>query len=159
MRQRFLKLNAPFMKLCIISPGKKHDILLKDFTEEFETRLTPYAVIGWEHPQASTKKEEAKKILSLLRDDDFVLLLDEQGKMLSTPLFAELLEKKQNESVKRFVIIIGGAYGVDNEIKERANFTLSLSPLVFPHMLVRAIIVEQLYRSYSLLSGGKYHHG
>ncbi len=146
------------MKFCIISPGKKHDPLLKDYIEEFEKRLKPQGAIIWEHPQASDKKEEAKKIISLLRDDDFILLLDERGKILSTPLLAELLEKKQNESVKRFVIIIGGAYGVDEEVKQKAHFTLSLSPLVFPHMLVRAIIVEQLYRSYSCLSGGKYHH-
>ena len=158
MQQPFLNFNFHFMKFCIISPGKKHDPLLKAYIEEFELRLASQSAILWEHPQASDKKEEAKKILALLKDEDFVMLLDEEGKMLGTPLLARLLEEKQNESVKRFVIIIGGAYGVDDEIKRRANFTLSLSPLVFPHMLVRAIIVEQLYRSYSILSGGKYHH-
>jgi 23S rRNA (pseudouridine1915-N3)-methyltransferase len=146
------------MKFYLISPGKKHDALLVDFIREFETRLTPHVSITWEYPAAGNKKDEAKKILELLHPDDFVLLLDEKGKMLSTPLFSELIEKKQNESVRRFVIVIGGAYGVDEDIKERADFIFSLSPLVFPHMLVRAIIVEQLYRSYSLISGGKYHH-
>ncbi len=146
------------MKFFIISPGKKHDPLLKDYIEEFEKRVTSYGYIAWEFPLASSKKDEATKIISFLKDDDFVLLLDEQGKMLSTPLLAGLIEKKQNESIKRFVIIIGGAYGVDESVEERADMTVSLSPMVFPHMLVRAIVIEQLYRSYSLLSGGKYHH-
>lgn len=112
----------------------------------------------WHFPSAGDKEGEAKKILSLLKDDDLVLLLDGGGKKCSTPYLANLLEDAKNEGAKRLVIVIGGAYGVSEVVKSRAKHTLSLSDLVFPHMLVRAIIIEQLYRANSLLVGGKYHH-
>jgi 23S rRNA (pseudouridine1915-N3)-methyltransferase len=146
------------MKIHLISPGKKHDIFLHDFICEHEKRLSPFYTIEWHFPSPGEKREEAEKILPLLKDDDYVVLLDETGKTFGTKDVAKLLEKTKNEGVKRLVIIIGGAYGVHEIVKEKAKIIISLSPLVFPHMLVRAIIVEQLYRANSLLLGGKYHH-
>jgi 23S rRNA (pseudouridine1915-N3)-methyltransferase len=146
------------MKICIISPGKAHDALLKDFIAEFEHRLSPYFTIEWHFPDAGEKSSEAKKILSLLKDGDRILLLDEGGKTIDTLQLANILEREMNASVKRLVFIIGGAYGVHESIKDMAHKTLSLSQLTFPHMLVRAILVEQLYRANSFLHGGKYHH-
>ncbi len=146
------------MKIYLISPGKKHDPLLCDFIHEYEKRLSPYYSIEWHFPTAGEKREEAEKILSLLKDSDHVILLDERGALFKTEDIASLLDKAKNDSVKRVVIIIGGAFGVDETVHKRANSIISLSPLVFPHMLVRAIIVEQLYRANSTLSGGKYHH-
>ncbi len=121
-------------------------------------RLSPFFPIEWQFPIAGEKEEEAKKILALLRKDDTIILLDERGKLVSTPDIAKILEEGKNNGVKRLVLIIGGAYGVDNTVKERAHKTISLSALVFPHMLVRVILIEQLYRANSTLHGGKYHH-
>jgi 23S rRNA (pseudouridine1915-N3)-methyltransferase len=146
------------MKIQLISPGKKHDSLLHDFICEYEKRLSPFYTIAWNFPTSGEKREEAEKILSLLKDDDYVVLLDETGETFATKNIAMLLEKTKNEGVKRLVIIIGGAYGVHEIVREKAKIIISLSPLVFPHMLVRAIIMEQLYRANSALSGGKYHH-
>jgi 23S rRNA (pseudouridine1915-N3)-methyltransferase len=87
-----------------------------------------------------------------------LILLDEKGKMLSSPGLANLMQQKANQSAQRIVFLIGGAYGVDDEIKKRANFTWSLSELVFPHMLVRLILAEQVYRACSILANEKYHH-
>jgi len=69
-----------------------------------------------------------------------------------------LLDMHLSSSTKRLVFIIGGAYGVSDEVKACANLTLKLSSLTLPHMLVRLLLVEQLYRAQSILTGGKYHH-
>ena len=104
------------------------------------------------------KKAEATGILKALTTTDVLILLDEKGKMLSSPGLANLMQQKANQSAQRIVFLIGGAYGVDEEIKKRANFTWSLSELVFPHMLVRLILAEQVYRACSILANEKYHH-
>ena len=78
--------------------------------------------------------------------------------MLRSPGLAKLIQKNANQSAQRIVFLLGGAYGVDEEIKKRANFTWSISELVFPHMLVRLMLVEQLYRACSILANEKYHH-
>ena len=93
-----------------------------------------------------------------LTTTDVLILLDEKGKMLSSPGLANLIQQKANQSAQRIVFLIGGAYGVDDEIKKRANFTWSISDLVFPHMLVRLILAEQVYRACSILANEKYHH-
>jgi 23S rRNA (pseudouridine1915-N3)-methyltransferase len=71
---------------------------------------------------------------------------------------AELIENRMVDSVRRMIFIIGGAYGVSKAIEERANYTWKLSSLVFPHMLVRVILVEQIYRAMTIIKGEKYHH-
>ncbi|HVY72976.1 MAG TPA: 23S rRNA (pseudouridine(1915)-N(3))-methyltransferase RlmH [Candidatus Paceibacterota bacterium] len=146
------------MKVLIISPGKAHDASLKDAISEYEKRLSKRLPIEWLLPKPSDKETEAKAILKALKDDDFVILLDERGNDIDTPGLAKLISKLEQESTKRLVIIIGGAFGVAGEIVARADLILKLSSLVFPHMLVRLILAEQLYRAVSILEGGKYHH-
>ena len=146
------------MKILIISPGKQHDPELKGAIQEYEMRLRSALPIEWAFPAIGTKESESTAILKLLKPDDVVVLLDERGKEIDSPGLAALLEQKLNEGTKRLVIIIGGAFGVTDEVAARATLTLSLSKLVFPHMLVRLIVVEQLYRAWSIRSGGKYHH-
>ena len=151
--------SKPLMKILIISPGKAHAIFLKDYIYEFEMRLSPYFSIEWAFPDTGEVKDEAKKIVSLIKSGDKVFLLDERGKKLTTPDFSKIIDEGKNESAKRLVFIIGGAYGVSDEVREKADTMISLSDLVFPHMLVRVILIEQLYRANSVLIGGKYHHG
>ncbi len=150
--------SKPLMKILIISPGKAHAIFLKDYIYEFEMRLSPYFSIEWSFPERGDVKDESKKIVSQIKAGDKVFLLDEHGKKINTSDFSKIIEKEKSEGTKRLVFIIGGAYGVSDEVKEKADKILSLSDLVFPHMLVRAILIEQLYRANSVLIGGKYHH-
>ena len=89
--------------------------------------------------------------------NEFVILCDERGMELSSPELSELLEKKFNES-KEIVVIIGAAFGVSEEVRERADFVWSFSRLVFPHMLSRLIVTEQIYRAQEISRGGSYHH-
>ena len=97
------------------------------------------------------------RILEKIKPSDFVILLDERGKNISSPELAKMLLNGFVNS-QNFVIIIGGAFGVSEELRKRANFVWSLSKLVFPHQIVRLILVEQIYRAQEISSGGKYHH-
>ncbi len=146
------------MKLLIISPGKGHDSTVADGIAEYTKRLSKRLPIEWAFPPAGTKESEAAAIIKLIKKDDAVLLLDERGKDIDTPGFASLLDKHMQSGTKRIVCIIGGAFGVSEEVAARATTTLKLSSLVFPHMLVRLIITEQMYRAVSIIDGGKYHH-
>ena len=153
------------MKLSIFSVGKAHDSYIKEGVDQFTKRINHYYTIDWQLivPSKLTdanqiKKAEAISILKALTTTDVLILLDEKGKMLSSPGLANLIQQKANQSAQRIVFLIGGAYGVDDEIKKRANFTWSISDLVFPHMLVRLILAEQVYRACSILSNEKYHH-
>lgn len=103
------------------------------------------------------RQDESERILSRLDAYDFVVLLDERGKTLSSPTLAETLEAKLDQSQK-VLLIIGGAFGVTDELRTKAQLVWSLSPLVFPHQLVRLILTEQLYRAQQITHGGSYHH-
>lgn len=107
---------------------------------------------------AQIKKAEAASILKAVSATDVLVLLDEKGKMLNSPGLANLIQQKANQSVQKIIFLIGGAYGVDESIQKRANFIWSISELVFPHMLVRLILAEQIYRACSILANEKYHH-
>lgn len=153
------------MKLSICSVGKSNESYIKEGVEQFTKRIGHYYPIDWQliTPSKLTeptqiKKAEATSILKIIAVTDVLVLLDEKGKMLSSPGVAKLIQQKANQSAQRIVFLIGGAYGVDEEIKKRANFTWSISELVFPHMLVRLLLAEQLYRACSILANEKYHH-
>ena len=153
------------MKLSILSVGKAHESYIKEGVELFTKRIGHYYPIDWQliTPSKLTepiqiKKAEAANILKSITATDVLVLLDETGKMLSSPGLSKLIQQKANQSAQRIVFLIGGAYGVEDEIKKRANFTWSLSELVFPHMLVRLILAEQVYRACSILANEKYHH-
>jgi 23S rRNA (pseudouridine1915-N3)-methyltransferase len=153
------------LKISICSVGKANESYIKEGVEQFTKRIGHYYPIDWSlippsklTESAQIKKAEAESILKALAKTDVLILLDEKGKMLDSPGLAKLIQQKANQSAQRIVFLIGGAYGVDQSIKERANFTWSLSDLVFPHMLVRLILAEQVYRACSILANEKYHH-
>jgi 23S rRNA (pseudouridine1915-N3)-methyltransferase len=147
------------MKILILSTGKSHESFVAEGVQEFTSRIARYAPVEWKLlPTGHDAKEEATSILKALDEKDFVVLLDERGKELSSPELAQFLEKRLNASTQKLVFVIGGAFGVSEEVVTRAHFTWSLSKLVFPHQLVRLILSEQLYRAYTILRGEKYHH-
>ncbi len=156
------------MKIQFWSVGKAHESYVKEGVDDFTKRIGNYFPVQWQiiapPKQAATlsgpalKKAEAALILAQLEKDDYLILLDERGKQFSSPELAEFLQKRANESTRTLVFLIGGAFGVDETVSKRANSTWSLSKLVFPHMLARLILAEQLYRACSILRNEKYHH-
>lgn len=151
------------MTMRILAIGKKHESWVLDGIERYQKRLKRPFDVEWillphsarEGQQA--RQEESDRLLDRLSDQDFVVLLDERGENISSPQLSSLLETAFMAS-RPVTIIIGGAYGVDDRIHDRAGFIWSLSALVFPHQLVRLILTEQLYRAQEIAAGNPYHH-
>lgn len=156
------------MKILLLSIGKAHEPYIREGVEEFTKRLNKYFPAEWKiiPPVKNAaalspdelKSTEAKSVLSVIQQDDVLVFLDERGKNLSSPELAAYIQHKANASARRLVFLIGGAFGVEQSIFQKADFTWSISRLVFPHMLVRLILSEQLYRACTILKNEKYHH-
>lgn len=147
----------------LLSVGKKHENWVAEGIERYQGRLRPPFTIEWTLLPHSSREgqaaraEESKKLLAQLRSDDIVVVLDERGKQLSSPELSDFLSAHLGQP-GRFFIVIGGAYGVNAAVHERAQLVWSLSPLVFPHQLVRLIVTEQLYRAQEIAAKRPYHH-
>lgn len=151
------------MTIRIIAIGKKHESWVSEGISRYEKRLkrpfdTEWVLLPHSSRQGlDARRDESERILSRLNAHDYVILLDEKGKAVDSPAFSKTL-LNPIESSRPVVVIIGGAYGVDESVHGRANFVWSLSPLVFPHQLVRLILSEQVYRAQEIAVGNPYHH-
>ena len=156
------------MKLQFWTIGKSHESFVKEGIELFTKRISNYYPVEWHIipmpknaaslSETDLKKKEGEVIAGLLQKDDYLVLLEENGKMLTSEGLANFIQQRANESTKTIVFLIGGAYGVSDTVKKRANYQWSLSKLVFPHQLVRLILAEQVYRACSINRNEKYHH-
>ena len=104
------------------------------------------------------RKKEGDTILQWLRQDDYLIALDERGKQFTSEGLSAFLQQRASDSCKNLVFLIGGAFGLDDSIVQRAKLNWSLSQLTFPHQLVRLILTEQIYRACTILKNEKYHH-
>lgn len=156
------------MKISLWTIGKAHEPHVKTGIETFTARLGRYYPVEWKvipppRQAAAMSEEQLKKaegvmILGMLQKDDHLIVLDERGKMLDSLQLAALIRQYANESARNLVFLIGGAYGIDAAVMQRAQFKWSLSALTFPHQLVRLILAEQLYRACTIIRNEKYHH-
>ncbi len=152
------------LKIRVLSVGKSHEPLLVAAISTYEQRLRPIK-LDWvllppksEATIAETIASESHSILQSLKPAEYVYLLDERGMSQTSEQFSQTLYDILS-SYKDVGFVIGGAYGVSDAVRSRANGVLSLSKMVFPHQLVRLLLVEQLYRAASIHGGTKYHHG
>jgi 23S rRNA (pseudouridine1915-N3)-methyltransferase len=151
------------MSLHILTVGKKHESWVAEGIERYQKRLKAPFLPEWvlmahsAYDGLKARQDESERILLRLTAYDYVILLDERGKTLDSPALAGILEEQLDRS-KKVLIIIGGAFGVTDELRNKATLVWSLSPLVFPHQLVRLILTEQLYRAQQIIVGGSYHH-
>ena len=151
------------MSIRIVAVGKKHESWVTDGISRYEKRLRKPFDISWQLLPHSSREgntartEESDRLLAKLNSGEFVVLLDERGKLLDSPALAAGLQRAIDAG-RRITCLIGGAYGVDDRVRDCADLVWSLSPLVFPHQLVRLIVTEQLYRAQQILAGGAYHH-
>ncbi len=156
------------MKIQFLSVGKTHDSFVKEGVELFTKRISNYFNVEWTvvpmpknagiMEPTMLKIKEGEILCALINKEDYVVLLDERGKNLTSEAFSKFIEQRTVESVRNLIFLIGGAYGVSDSIIKRANFKWSLSALVFPHQLVRLILAEQVYRACSIMRNEKYHH-
>ncbi len=156
------------MKISLWSIGKAHEPSVKTGIEEYTKRVNNYFPAEWTilppvkngHAlsAADLKKKEGEAVLLLLKPDDYLVALDEKGKQHSSEALSAFLAKCSVEATKNVIFLIGGAYGLDPVVLQKAKWSWSLSLLTFPHQLVRLILAEQIYRACTILRNEKYHH-
>ncbi|NCD70669.1 23S rRNA (pseudouridine(1915)-N(3))-methyltransferase RlmH [Mucilaginibacter agri] len=156
------------MKITLLTVGKTEDAYLKEGIEKYIKRLKHYIKLDiidlpeLKNTKALTtdqqKIKEAEMILKKIANTDHVILLDEKGMEFTSAKFSAYLDKKAIGSVQNLVFVIGGPYGFDQSVYDRANDKLSLSRMTFSHQMVRLFFIEQLYRAYTILKGEPYHH-
>lgn len=156
------------MKIEFWSIGKQHDAGIKSAIEDYSKRINKYCSLKWEIipvPKNAAmlsandlKRLEGKMILDWIDKDTTLIALDEYGKELDSVGLANFITKKTNMGAKKLVFLIGGAFGLDESVLEKADFKWSLSQLTFPHQLARLILAEQVYRAFTIIKNEKYHH-
>jgi 23S rRNA (pseudouridine1915-N3)-methyltransferase len=160
--------NLISLKLSLIQVGKTEEAWLREGIETYISRLKHYTSFSSiEIPALKNTKtlspeqqneKEGELILKAAEGADRIYLLDEGGKMYSSPELAQFIQKQMNGSVKHLVFVIGGPYGFSETVQKRATGKISLSMMTFTHQMVRLFYTEQLYRAFTILKGEKYHH-
>lgn len=158
------------MKIKIIAVGKIKEQYLKDGIAEYLQRLSSYAKVEIVEVNDSKVKdnpnesdinkvinEEGERILSKIKSGDLVVNLDLNKKELDSVEFSKFLNDKIVEGGASITFVIGGSYGLSNQVKERANYSISLSKMTFLYQMTRLILLEQIYRSFKILNNETYH--
>lgn len=156
------------MKITLIAIGKTEDKYLIEGIDKYINRLKHYINFSFlaipdvknvkNLTEAQQKGKEAELLHKQINNGDVVILLDEKGKKYSSVAFSEYLNKQMIGSVQHLIFIIGGPYGFDERLYQRANGLISLSDMTFSHQMIRLFFVEQLYRGFSILKNEPYHH-
>ncbi|TMI80366.1 MAG: 23S rRNA (pseudouridine(1915)-N(3))-methyltransferase RlmH [Bacteroidetes bacterium] len=156
------------MRIQFWSIGKNHEPYVKEGIEDFTQRISKYFSVEWNiipvpknagmMSEMDLKKKEGEMIIDWLKKDHYLVALDEHGKEISSEKLADFLQLRANDSIKTLVFVIGGAFGLDEAVLQKANYKWSLSKLTFPHQLARLILAEQVYRACTIIRNEKYHH-
>jgi 23S rRNA (pseudouridine1915-N3)-methyltransferase len=155
------------MIISLLCVGKTDSKEISSLLEDYEKRLRHY--IRFERIElpdvkrknlspAQQKSAEAELLLKKLSPPDQVILLDEKGKEFRSVEWSAQLESKMIQGTKRLVFLVGGPYGFDEQIYQRADSKISLSRMTFSHQMVRLFFVEQLYRAFTIIRNEPYHH-
>jgi len=154
------------MNIKLVVIGETNNKNLKVLTDQYIDKLKHYIKFDLiiikdqkkKLPESIQIKKEGEKILSILKKNEFIILLDENGEHKSSVAFSKFIQKKLNSGIKTITFIIGGPYGFSSEIKSISNYQLSLSKMTFSHEMIRLFFTEQLYRAFSILKNEPYHH-
>ena len=154
------------MNIKLVVIGETNNKNLKVLTDQYIDKLKHYIKFDLiiikdqkkNLPESIQIKKEGEKILSILKKNEFIILLDENGEHKSSVAFSKFIQKKLNSGIKTITFIIGGPYGFSSEIKSISNYELSLSKMTFSHEMIRLFFTEQLYRAFSILKNEPYHH-
>ena len=156
------------MEIKLIGIGKTDKTELDQLIKSYQNRLMHYVRFSFEIipdlknsknlSKKLQKEEEGKLILSKISNSDRLILLDENGQEMNSVGFSDFLQKQMNSGLKRLVLVIGGPYGFSEDVYKKASSKLALSKMTFSHQMVRLFIIEQLYRSFTILKNEPYHH-
>ena len=154
------------MKVRFLAIGKTNEEGLLPLIELYKERINKYTTFNYEEIQSKGRKQDAsihqlrdrESVMPFISPSDHLILLDQEGESFTSESFATYLNKKIITLQSPLVFLSGGPYGFDKQLKERAQATISLSQMTFPHQLVRLIFLEQLYRAFSIINKEGYHH-
>ena len=158
------------MKIKIVTVGKLKEKYLKDGIAEYSKRLSRFANLEMieladeKTPDRASDSEnqkilelEGNRILSKIDDRDFVIVLAIEGKTLFSEEFSKQLEQAPINGFSTLTFVIGGSLGLSPQVKKRANLSISFGRLTLPHQLMRLVLVEQIYRAFTIQQGSPYH--
>lgn len=158
------------MKIKVVTVGKLKEKYLKDGIAEYSKRISRFAkfemieLADEKTPDKASESEnqkileiEGQRILSKVADRDFVIVLAIEGKTLSSEEFSKNLEEASIKGFSTLTFIIGGSLGLSQDVKKRANISVSFGRLTLPHQLMRLVLVEQIYRAFTIQQGSPYH--
>ena len=158
------------MKIKIVTVGKLKEKYLKDGIAEYSKRISRFATVEMveladeKTPDRASDSEnekildlEGNRILSKIWDREFVVVLAIEGKTLSSEEFSKQLEQASINGFSTLTFVIGGSLGLSNEVKNRANLSVSFGRLTLPHQLMRLVLTEQIYRAFTIQQGSPYH--
>ena len=153
------------MKITLITVGKIKEKYLKDAITEYSKRLSRYCKLeiievadektpdnASETVEDGIRDKEGERILKYVRDDAYVVTLEIEGKLLTSEELAKKIENLGIQGTSHIIFIIGGSIGLGKEVLKRSDYALSFSKMTFPHQLMRVILLEQIYRSYRIIS-------
>ncbi|MFN8309217.1 MAG: 23S rRNA (pseudouridine(1915)-N(3))-methyltransferase RlmH [Chitinophagales bacterium] len=155
------------MQLHLLITGKTADPAVNAIVLDFAKRIPHYYPFeleiidsnpGKTQDRDKMKSAEGDQMLKRFKPGDYIVLLDERGKQWSSTEFADAITNWANQSKKRIVFVIGGAFGFSDVVKQKSDIQLSLSKMTFSHQIVRALFLEQLYRACTIIRGEPYHH-
>ncbi len=146
------------LRVNLICCGKLKEKFYTDACAEYEKRLQRYCSFELtELSETGDLKKEGEAILSKIPAGAYVIALCIEGKLRSSEELAELVKEQSNRGVSRIVLLIGSSFGLDERVKQRADLRLSMSPMTFPHHLARVMVLEQVYRAFTIIEGSRYH--
>ena len=147
------------MKINLIVIGKLKEKFLVDGVAEYVKRIKIFSrIVIKEISECRTVDEEGDKLLAQVPQNSFLIALDVAGEALTSEKFAEKISALNLRGISEITFIIGGAFGLSDEIRLAANFKLSLSAMTFTHQMARLILVEQIYRAFKINRGEPYHY-
>jgi 23S rRNA (pseudouridine1915-N3)-methyltransferase len=154
------------MKITLLTVGKPRNSLFRDGTLLYLERIRNFFSVEWitvpdslqKKDQARIRSSEGELILKRIRERDRLVLLDEKGAQFTSPDFSKWFERTMEETRGRMIFVIGGPYGVSTPVRQRADDTISLSRMTFPHDLCVVFLAEQIYRACTIRAGTGYHH-
>ena len=148
----------------IICVGKIKERFFTDGIAEYEKRIEGYTKFSIvEVKEVNTLdinkniKDEGKNLLDKIGEDEFVITLEINGKMIDSVELAKLIEEKMTYGFSKITFVIGGSNGLSGDVIRRSNYHMSFSKFTFPHQLMRVILLEQIYRSYRIINNEPYH--
>ena len=158
------------MKIRIVAVGKLKEKYWREGVAEYEKRLAPFASVELletreeyraDNPSEAQRQEtlakEGERLLRLVPERSFLIVLDVKGKLLSSEALAKELASRALQGQSDLTFLIGGAFGLSEAVRERADLRISFSPMTFTHQMVRLLLYEQIYRAFKINRGEKYH--